>query len=82
MEPVTLTPAMLALVPVVAAILQLAKRFEPLQKLKSYLPFISIGIALGLGSLANMPNLIISSVIIGLVASGGYDLLKAPKPNS
>ena len=75
---IELTPAMLALVPVVAAILQVIKRVEVMQKLKAWLPFVSIGIALGLGYLTKMSNPILPSIIIGLVASGGYDLLKSP----
>jgi len=73
---VALTPAMLALVPVVAAILQVLKQVELMQKMKQWLPFCSIGIALGLGYLTKMPEPILPSVLIGLVASGGYDLLK------
>lgn len=76
---IDLTPEMLALVPIVATVLQLAKRIEAIAKLKQWYPFLSIGIALGLGYLTGMEEPIAPSIIIGLVASGGYDLLKAPK---
>ncbi len=75
---ITLTPAMLALVPVVAALLQFAKRLDFVQEMKQWLPLISIGIALGIGYATKMPNPIMNSIVIGLVASGGYDLLKVP----
>ena len=75
---VNLTPEMLALVPVVAAILQLLKRVEAIEKVKEWLPFASIAIAYGVAYLTKMPEPILPAVIIGLVASGGYDLLRAP----
>ena len=75
---VTLTPAMLAMVPIIATILQLLKRIEPLGNLKQWFPILSVGLSLGLGYVTNMPNPIVSSIIIGLVASGGYDVLKSP----
>ena len=75
---VQLTPEMLALVPVVAAIIQLIKRFDFVEKIKSYLPLISIGLGVGLSFATQMPDPVIPGLIIGLAASGGYDLLKAP----
>lgn len=76
----TLTPAMLALVPVVAAILQFAKRIKAVQEIKEWLPVISIGLSFGLAQLTKLPDPIIGSVVIGLVACGSYDLLKAKTP--
>jgi len=73
---VTLTPAMVAMVPVVGAIIQILKRIEAIQKIKEWLPFFSIGIALGLGYLTQIEDPVVASVIIGLAASGGYDLVK------
>jgi len=78
---ITLTPEMMALVPLVAAILQVIKRVSWFQddKVKAWLPFVSVGVSLGLAYLTKMEDPILPSIIIGLVASGGYDLLKAPK---
>ena len=73
---VELTPAMMALIPAVAAILQILKRVEAVQKIKNWLPLMSVGVALGLGYLTNLPNVVPSSLVIGLVASGSYDLFK------
>jgi len=76
---VELTPAMLALVPVVAAILQMVKRLPIPIQVKEFLPGISMLIALGLLYSQSVPDPILPSVIIGLMASGGYDLLKQKK---
>lgn len=76
---VTLTPEMLALVPVVAAILQMVKRVPQVEQIKSWLPIASLGISLGLCYLTGMKDPILPAIIIGLVANGGYDILKRPK---
>ena len=76
---VELTPAMLALVPVVAAILQMVKRLPLPIQVKEFLPGASMLIALGLLYSQSVPDPILPSVIIGLMASGGYDLLKQKK---
>lgn len=76
---VEMTPAMLALVPVVAAILQMIKRFPIPVQAKEFLPGISMLIALGLLCAYEVPDPILPSVLIGLMASGGYDLLKQKK---
>ena len=76
---VNLTPEMLVLVPVVAALLQVLKNIEAIQAIKEWLPYVAVGIALGLGYLTKMENPILPSILIGLMASGGYDLVKGPK---
>ena len=76
---VKLTPEMLALVPAVAVLLQVLKKIPILDKIKSWFPFVSIGIALGLSYATSLPDPILSSIIIGLTASGAYDLVKGSK---
>lgn len=76
---INLTPQALALIPVVAAIIQAAKKIPRVQQINNWLPFISVGLALALGYAIKIPNPILPSIIIGLVASGGYDLLKGKK---
>lgn len=76
---VEMTPAMLALVPVVAAILQMIKKFPVPDRVKEFLPGISMLIALGLLYANKVPDPILPSVLIGLIACGGYDLLKQKK---
>ncbi len=77
---ITLTPAMMALVPVVATLLQLAKAVKPLEKIKPYFPFVGIGISYGLCILTGVTSPVMPSILIGLVAAGGYDMLKAKPP--
>ena len=73
---ITLTDDMIKLVPIVAVVLQVLKNMEFMQKITQWMPFVSIGVALGLGYLTKMPDPIVPSVVIGLVASGAYDLVK------
>jgi len=73
---IELTPEMLALVPVVAAIIQVLKKIPAIAKIKGWLPFVSVGISLGLGYIAQVPDPVLSAVIIGLVAVGGYEIVK------
>lgn len=79
---VELTPAMVAMIPVVAAILQMVKRMAFAEKIKDYLPLIAIAIAIGISYAGKMPDPIIPSVLIGLSAVGGYETLKKPKPKT
>ena len=79
---ITLTPQMLALVPVVATILQLAKTIKPLEKIKAYFPFVGIGVSYGLCVVTGAANPVISAILIGLVAAGGYDMLKSKPPTA
>jgi len=73
---IQLTPQMMALVPVVALFLQVLKKIEVIQAIKAWFPFASIAIAFGLCYSIGAENPVLSSIVIGLVASGSYDLLK------
>lgn len=75
-----MTPQILALIPIVAAILQVLKRIEPIQAVKQWLPFIAIGLAIGLAFMMKVPDPIMPGIVAGLMAGGAYDALKAPKP--
>lgn len=77
---VELTPAMLAFIPVVAALLQMLKKIPQVALFKEFLPVVSIAISAGLLYYQGVPNFIIPAVIIGLTACGGFDLLKGKKP--
>lgn len=74
---IQLTPAMMALVPVVALVLQVIKKVPALEQLKDWMPFVSIGVALGLGYLTKMPDPVMPSILIGIAASGTYSLAKS-----
>lgn len=77
---IELTPAMLALIPVVAASLQMLKKIPQVALFKEYLPVISIAISAGFLYYQQVPNPIIPAVVIGLTACGGFDLLRSKKP--
>ena len=77
MESTQLTPEMLALVPIVAGVLQALKKIPIIDKIKAYMPFLSM--ALGLGAvyaLTGEPQ-VIPAVVMGLMASGLYSGVKA-----
>ncbi len=75
-----MTPQVLALIPVVAAILQVLKRIEPIQQVKQWLPFIAIALSIGLAYLTKVPDPIMPGIVAGLMAGGSYDLLRGAKP--
>ena len=77
-----LSPKMLMLVPVVAAIIQQIKAIKIIEPVKEWLPLAALGISLGLCYALKIPNPILPAIMIGLAASGGYDLVKGKKkPN-
>ncbi|GAH16729.1 unnamed protein product [marine sediment metagenome] len=76
---IELTPAMLALVPVVAAILQMIKRLPLPNQIKEFLPGFSMLIAFGLLYYQGVPEPLLAAVMIGLTAAGGYDFFKQKK---
>lgn len=71
------------LIPViVAAALQFLKSIPPIAKLiagkeKDLLPILSIIVAVGLAYAASIANPVLTGVVFGLAASGGYDLLRS-----
>jgi hypothetical protein len=71
-----LTPEMLALVPVVAGVMQMLKRIPQIAAYKEWLPVVSILLGIGAGMLLGTPAPIVPGVVIGLTAAGGYDLMK------
>lgn len=84
MDNIQLTPEMLALVPIVALLIQLLKNLPLVAKILPYLPFISIVIAYVLAIIqlgtANWQVSIIPAIAVGLIASGAYDAVKAITP--
>lgn len=80
-----LTPGMLALVPIVAGIIQMIKKFLAIPQIpvemspfiKELLPFVSIGITFGLMSYQQITDPLLPAIIIGLTAAGGFDLMKS-----
>lgn len=84
---VELTPAMLALVPIVAAIIQVLKKFLAIKQIptevsifiKGLLPFVSMAVAFGIMQYQKVPEPLLPALMIGLTAAGGYDLFKQKK---
>jgi len=84
---IELSPAMLALIPVVAAVMQALKRIVSMEQIpngigvfmKEILPLLSIIIAFVLLRYQTAPEPLLPAIVIGLTACGGYDLLKGKK---
>ena len=62
----------------VGIILQLLKKIDFIAKAKPWFPFISMGVATALAMLLKIADPVQAGLVIGLVTSGGYDLIKAP----
>jgi hypothetical protein len=73
---IELSPKLLALVPVIAAIIQILKRLPQLQALKAWLPVVSVVLGIGFAYLNKVPDPIVPGITLGLLASGAYDVLK------
>ena len=77
-ENAELTPATIPII--AAAVIQFLRIFPPIAKLiagkeKDILPILSMLLSVGLAYLTKVPNPIVAGVLLGLAASGGYDLL-------
>ena len=77
MTEIQLSPEMLALVPVVAAVLQVMKKIPIVERVKEFMPFIAMVLSLGAVYATNAQLEIMPAVIMGLMASGVYDGVKA-----
>lgn len=74
-----LTPAMLALVPTVAFVVQLLKKIPAIAAHHEVLPLASILLGVGAAFAAGLASPVVSGIAVGLSASGGYSLLKNSK---
>jgi len=77
-----LTPAMLAMVPIVAATIQMLKRIPAIEKLKEWIPLLSVAMSCGFMYYQGAQNFLLAGTIIGLTACGGFDALKQKKENA
>lgn len=74
---IEITPQMLMMVPLVAAAVQWLKSIEPLARLlKDWLPLVNVALSLTLAYFIQPENWILTGIIVGLIAGGGYDILK------
>jgi len=76
---IELTPGMLALVPIVGALLQMLKKISYVERFKEWLPLVSMLISFGFLYYQNISDPLLPAVIIGLTACGGFDLMKSKK---
>lgn len=77
MNDIALSPEMVALVPVVAGVLQALKKIPVIDQIKAYMPFISMGLSFGIVYAQTSEIQVIPAVILGLTASGLYSGVKA-----
>ena len=83
MENIEIPAKMLPLLVIVPLIVKHLKTIEAVESIKSYLPLIAIVISVGLAYITGGPveswgEPIIPAIAIGLMACGGYDVLKTP----
>lgn len=78
---IELTPAMLAIIPVIAYFINVLKGIiEPYKwydRAKRFLPVIAILFGVGLSYLFQIDNPTVSGILTGIVSVGGYEILKA-----
>lgn len=81
MESITLSPEMLAVIPGIAIVLQLAKSIPVISKLGSWTSLLSVALGIVYAILSKMgvtvPEQIVTGVLMGIAASGGYDTVTA-----
>lgn len=78
---IELKPELLALVPVVAAIIQMLKKIPAIKPYKDWLPIVAIGISVALVYSVDYLAFLVPAIIVGLLACGGYEMLKS-KPKT
>lgn len=75
---VEVTPQVAAIAFATGVLLQIAKSLKVLDKVKQWFPFLSIAVAFGISTATGIEDPVLPSLIAGLVASGGYDLITGP----
>jgi len=79
---IELTPQMLAVIPILAMVLEMVKGIAPLAWLKPWMPFVAVGLSFGAAVLfgigSTLEQQVIAGVLMGLATSGGYDAVRVP----
>jgi hypothetical protein len=81
---ITLTPAMMSLVPIIAYLVGMIKgiletyTFYP--KVKGFLPLAAILIGIGLSYLVGIENAPVAGIMEGIASIAGYEILKGKNP--
>ena len=73
---VDFTPAMYVLVFCTAALIQFAKKIPTVANYSDFFPLLSCLVGVGLAFSQSVANPVVSGIIIGMVASGSYCLVK------
>lgn len=76
---VAITPTIIMITGLVAAVLQFAKAIPQIEKWKSLLPFAALAVGIGLSFAWQVTSPVQTGIVAGLIAAGGYDILKLPK---
>jgi len=75
-DTITLTPAMAIMVPILGFFLEALKRLPYIEKIKPFIPFISVGLGILLCYIWGTANPLIAGILVGIAASAGYDQTK------
>lgn len=75
-ETIELTPSMLAVVPLVAYVIEVMKTLPKADKIKPYLPIISMVVGVGGAYAFSIANPVVAGIMIGMAASTGYNGFK------
>lgn len=74
MESLNITPEVLPVI--AAAIVQVLKQIPFFKDRTDLLPIVSVAVGIGLTYAMSLAKPIVTGIVIGLVASGGFDLLQ------
>jgi len=78
---IQLTPAALALVPLIAGIIQQLKLLPIIAPARPYMSLVALVLGVALSFATSVANPVTSGLVIGLMAVGGYKVMGA-KPES
>jgi len=70
------TPDLFPLIFCVAALIQFVKKIPLLSRYSDWLPLLSCLLGIGVAYLQHIGNPLVSGIVIGVIASGSYELLK------
>jgi len=77
MNSVELSPELLMMIPVIAALLEVLKRIPIVAQVKEWMPFIAIVASIGVVYAQTSELQFMPAVVMGLMASGAYSGVKA-----
>lgn len=82
---ITLTPEMLAIVPIVTYIvLNIRNIIEPYSwydKVKRYIPLFALLVGIGTSKIFQVDKFVVSGILTGIASVAGYEMFKTPTTN-